>query len=373
MSKKILLTTTHFYPYKGGLENFALELAKGLTAKKNVVNVLTFQDKNLLENETYEGITINRIPGLNILGNTYTLPVFNKKYRENIEKIINSDYDVIITNTRFFIMSYLGMIIAKKINKKKNKTKFIHIEHGNVHVVHKNPIITLLAWIYDQTLGRIIFRNADLVVGISKQCVTFAKKMGAKKTKLIYNSINLSEYKKINTDLRKKLNISPNKKIVTYVGRLIYAKGVQDLINAASDIKNIQLIIIGEGPHRKELEKIALKTKQKVIFTGQLNKKEIIEYLSITDIFVNPSYSEGLPTSVLEAAAMGLPIIATDVGGTKEIIKQNLVKPRNIKELKSKLIILTSKNKKQKTKTRQYALLSNFDINKNINKFEEIL
>jgi glycosyltransferase involved in cell wall biosynthesis len=66
-------------------------------------------------------------------------------------------------------------------------------------------------------------------------------------------------------------------------------------------------------------------------FLGERTQPEVIEILKQTDIFVNPSYSEGLPTSVLEAASLGLPIIATDVGGTREIIEHMksgyLIKP----------------------------------------------
>ena len=54
-----------------------------------------------------------------------------------------------------------------------------------------------------------------------------------------------------------------------------------------------------------------------ILFLGLRN--DIVNILSITDVLVNPSYSEGLPTSILEAASIGVPVVATDVGGTKEI------------------------------------------------------
>ncbi|PIN81804.1 hypothetical protein COV13_00230 [Candidatus Woesearchaeota archaeon CG10_big_fil_rev_8_21_14_0_10_32_9] len=360
--KKILLISNHFYPYKGGLENYVLNLAKGLNQNEYEVDVLTYNHKNLASYENYYGLNIIRLPCWEILGETYSIPkIFNTEYEKIISKILETKYDVVITNTRFFTISFLGMLLAKKIN-----CKYIHTEHGNKHVIHKNPLVTVLAWIYDQTLGRAVFSNANIVVGISKQCVSFAKKMGAKKTKLIYNSINLSEYKKVKTNLQQRLNISPKTKIITYVGRLIYAKGIQDLIQATTEMKSVQLIIIGEGPYRQKLEQLAKETNQKIIFTGELDKQQVIEYLSISDLFVNPSYSEGLPTSVLEAAAIGVPIIATDVGGTREIIQKNLIKPKDVKELK-KTIIKVLKEKQKKVN------LNKFDQEINANLFEELL
>lgn len=109
---------------------------------------------------------------------------------------------------------------------------------------------------------------------------------------------------------------------IIFVGRLIFAKGVQDLLAAYKDLRaraiDIHLTIVGDGPYRKELERLA--GQNGISFLGELNHAGVMKALKESDIFVNPSYSEGLPTSVMEAASVGLPIIATDVGGTNEII-----------------------------------------------------
>jgi glycosyltransferase involved in cell wall biosynthesis len=115
---------------------------------------------------------------------------------------------------------------------------------------------------------------------------------------------------------------------IIFVGRLIQAKGVQDLIkafNLLSDLPltyqhGLELWIIGDGNYRKQLEKLASKN-EKIKFYGELSHDKVIEKLKQANIFVNPSYSEGLPTTVLEAASVGLPIIATNAGGTNEIIQ----------------------------------------------------
>jgi glycosyltransferase involved in cell wall biosynthesis len=124
---------------------------------------------------------------------------------------------------------------------------------------------------------------------------------------------------------RKELS-QPNTAVtMTFIGRLVYGKGVQDLILTFPEIMNeskVKLLIIGDGSYKPDLERLAKNVnKGNILFEGQKNRQEIAEILSTTDIFVNPSYSEGLPTSVLEAGAAGLPIVATDVGGTREIIE----------------------------------------------------
>jgi len=94
---------------------------------------------------------------------------------------------------------------------------------------------------------------------------------------------------------------------------------------------------------------------------GQKEQGEVIKILNSSDIFVNPSHSEGLPTSVLEAGAAGLAIVATDVGGTKEIIDDGktgfLVSPSDKEALKEKICQLIE-NKKLRE-----------DFGRNIHKF----
>ena len=138
--------------------------------------------------------------------------------------------------------------------------------------------------------------------------------------------------------------------IITFVGRLIDGKGVVDLIKAFAGTKrvDIKLFIVGDGTQKKRLENLSeeLKIENKVIFLGYKKFEDAIGILKISDIFVNPSYTEGLPTSVMEAALCKKAIIATDVGGTNEIITDQrsgfLIRPNDILILREKLEILIS-------------------------------
>lgn len=133
--------------------------------------------------------------------------------------------------------------------------------------------------------------------------------------------------------------------IITFVGRLIEAKGVQDLIKTFNTLAypNLELWIVGDGNYRQELVKLA-NNNPKIVFYGEQSHDNAIDILKQSDIFVNPSYSEGLPTSVMEAASVGLPIIATDVGGTNEIIEHDksglLIIPRDIQGLSYAISLL---------------------------------
>ena len=87
----------------------------------------------------------------------------------------------------------------------------------------------------------------------------------------------------------------------------------------------VSLTIVGDGPYRGELEKITSDsgTGAYVSFVGKKNKEELYQYYSNADLFILPSESEGMPNVVLEAMAMGLPILMTPCGGSKELITGN--------------------------------------------------
>ena len=373
---RILFFTTNFYPYLGGLENYVLELARRLIKKGIKVDVLTYNVNRIEEYEEYNGIGIYRIPCYDILKDVYSLPKFNADTKMILKKLAENKYDFVITQTRFFSSSWLGMRFAKK-----NNIRHIHTEHGNVHVKHDNKIIELVAWLYDMTIGKKIFRSAWKVVGISKACCDFAIRMGAdlNKVLLVHNSVDTSEFmpkdRGTKERVRKELNINEGSFVITYVGRLIYAKGVHDLIKALKGMPEAVLIIIGKGPYRGELKRLADYTVVNCQFIGEKSSKEIVDLLNASDLFVNPSLSEGLPTSVLEAGACGVPIIATDVGGTREIIDDGkdgfLVKSQDSESLREKILILKDdKSVKEKfAKSIRKKIEQEFDWDKNVERY----
>jgi len=113
---------------------------------------------------------------------------------------------------------------------------------------------------------------------------------------------------------------------VITVARLVTWKGIDRVIKAVSLIADCRLIIVGDGPERTSLENLAtdLRIAERVIFTGQVSRQTVLEYLKASDIFVLNSTYEGLPHIVLEAMAVGVPVIATDVGGTGEVVKHEV-------------------------------------------------
>lgn len=338
-AKRILIFAAYFLPSVGGYETNIYELSKRLLRRGYQIDIITCnaenapKSRNLPTYDKLDGISLYRLPSWNILGGNYPIPKPSPTTFRILSHLLRNDYALVNTQGRIFLTSFLGLIFAMI-----KRIRLVHTERGTRPAASRG-FIDLVRIINDHTLGRLIIRSAWKTIGVSQNTCDFLTKMGAREAILIHNGINTNIFE------RKKPSQPDTTVTITFVGRLVYGKGVQDLILAFPEIARefkARLLIAGDGSYKPELEKLSQNVaKSNILFLGQKNRREIAKLLSTTDIFVNPSYSEGLPTSVLEAGAAGLPIVATDVGGTSEIIEDGksgfLVPLGDIQILKEKL------------------------------------
>ncbi|MEQ8476361.1 glycosyltransferase family 4 protein [Fulvivirga sp.] len=147
------------------------------------------------------------------------------------------------------------------------------------------------------------------------------------------------------TEFRACNNISENAMVFCFVGRLVRDKGIVELVAAFDSltVDNTYLVLVGN--YEDQREPLTVETKNKI----RLNEKiiavgfqsDIRMYLAASDVFVFPSYREGFPNALLQACAMGLPSIATNINGNNEIIQpgQNglLIETKNTSQLKESM------------------------------------
>lgn len=137
---------------------------------------------------------------------------------------------------------------------------------------------------------------------------------------------------------------------VVSVGRLVPWKNMEGVIDAGAVVGTGSLIIVGDGPERERLIEHAGKVFPRTTFTGALSHKETLAVIADAQVFVLNSTYEGFSHLLLEAVSLGVPVVATDVGGNKEIIRTDadgiLVPSNNIAELASALTTALSRKKR---------------------------
>lgn len=228
------------------------------------------------------------------------------------------------------------------------------------------------------------------LITVSQQMKNYLNDLGRFRNgamQTIVNGVDIEKFSiPVNKKLCSELHINPEDIVFLCVGRLEKIKGHDTLIQAFSKIKpasNVKLLIVGDGPCRKEIENDIAKDglQNNVIMLG--HRDDIPELLKLSDCFVLASHSEGLSCSIIEAMAAGLSVITTDVGGNSELVKDGengyLVPHDNPLELSVKIGALINNAAKRKQfgkaslKFAEKSFSLNTMIEKYVNNYNEMI
>jgi glycosyltransferase involved in cell wall biosynthesis len=343
----------------GGAERLIIDVAKNINKSLFDVKIIFLKENKGQEIADWEDeLKKNNIPII-IVGKNNKLGIIHLL---NLYKILKKE-KVSIIHTSLFGAVIFGTIAAKLAGVKYVITTIHGLESYNV---------------IKKFLSIIIFRINNKVIAISKALkkhLLSYYKVNNKKIKLIYNGINVDEFIYKNRNYNKKERIR-----VGFVGRLEKVKGPDYLLQALKHLKNENFIcyIAGEGSLKKYLLEVVekLNLKNKVKFIGW--QKDVSSFLKKIDIFVLSSRNEGLGLAILEAGLSGLPVVASRVGGIKDIIddKKNglLFRKGDVNNLTKKINYLIENNKERERlgKSLQKKIVKNFDIKDTVKHYEEI-
>ncbi len=244
--------------------------------------------------------------------------------------------------------------IAALVSKICRVPLIITLHGSDVFIAERNILF--------KNLAKVAFTQSDQITSCSPDLKDRLVKLGAdaRKIKLIPYATNptLFERKDNNAvaQIKTKLGIKKNQQVILALGRLVYKKGFEYLLQAAPSIlqgiRNVKFVIAGDGDLREELKEQALKLgiRDVVIFPGTIYRDDIPNYFQMCDIFVMPSIRDhmgnvdGLPNVILEAMAAEKPVVATNVGGISLAIKDNvngiIVEEKNPTELAEAILRL---------------------------------
>lgn len=376
---KLCIVTHTFLPHVGGIERVVYEQSKRLLRRQFELKVLTH--RNYTEkNYVYDGIPVQCYAALNIgfrLGIPYPIPNVTS-FKTFLEAVKSSD--LIHAHGH----PYLSSLAAAKLAKRYRKP-FVLTQH-NTFIDYKG-IWNTVERLNDHYVGEQVLKNADKIVVISNATKKYVLSLGAQpeKVEVLYNGVDLDRFKLLPTareEIRRKHGIAQNAIVAVTVRRLVYKNGIDTMIESAKIAiqtnPELVFLVIGKGPDLADIKtKIEnLKISNKFILAGFVADKDLPSYYNAADFFVLPSKSgEGLPLVALEAMACGLPVVATDVGGIKEVLVDDYGKlvPPNAPDAMAEAIVGFSQFKSSSTKENLRRIVEKkFGWDANVNKMVKI-
>jgi L-malate glycosyltransferase len=297
----------------GGLDVYIYNLAKTLLARNHEVHIIAAENNIHMQELVNKGARLHLIPQkLNTHG---IFIYFIKSTYKTLKLIQNDNIDILHAHC---IMPGLSSAIASTITQ----SPFVVTFHGGD--------IGSIKWKFKKLLRKIVAIRSDKLILLNKDQIEEFTRSGIDKSKmaLIHTGVDITEFKANfrSSDARNNFHIMDDEKIILSISTLNKRKNIKLLLESFSLLpkdKPYKLLIAGDGPERSGLESYSKKLNiaDRTIFTGLISsRRNVVDLMLCSDVFVLSSLVEGLPLTILEAMASKTPVISTRVGGVPEVI-----------------------------------------------------
>lgn len=332
---RVLMLSDYFYPHVGGgVEKVVYELSKRLVDFGCDILVITLGDEYSSYN--VNGVKVFKLPSVDLTKFLQIQLSIPRSIKALAQTVKDFSPDIVHAHNVFFATSLLAVLI-----KWFSRGKMVFTAH--LGKIEKLRLLgrwkVLAAEVYEKIAGRIILSSSDIVIAVSNSVRDHVLSLGvpSEKVVVIPNGVDINEFNpSLSTQGVDRINN------IIFVGRLIPNKGLEYLVEAAkilicSRISGVKFRIVGDGPYRQRFEELINEHKLASYFEILGRVPKVSDVLQEGGIFVRPSLTEGMPLTVLEAMASGLPIVATRVAGTPELIIHGetgmLVEPGDARQL----------------------------------------
>ena len=310
----ILYFSAQYLPTVGGVERYTWNLALRTVRAGHRAVVVTSALPGLPDHETdADGIEILRLPVWPVMNGRF--PVVRPAGAAALKRAVRQLHpDLCVIQTRMYTQSILAARAARRCG-----VPSIVIDHSTGYMPVGGGVVGLAGRMYEHLACGIIRRTGPDFYGVSAAVCRWLNTFGITAKGCLPNAVDpdalAAEGADRPVDWRGKLGLDPDTRLVVFVGRLIPEKGAVDLAEGVRGLPGTVLVAAGDGPDRARLQELG------ALAPGALEHREVVQLLCQADAYCLPTrYAEGFPTTLLEAAACGCPILCTPTAGTEELL-----------------------------------------------------
>ncbi len=327
---KILMLSWEYPPrVVGGISRVVYDLSHKLVKDGHDVTVITYRDGDVPYVENDDGVKVNRVDNFMIAPNNFIDWVMQLNFNmiARAGEIIAEQGNFDIIHAHDWLVAYAAKTLKVSFN-----TPMICTIHAT-EAGRNSGIRTDMQKYINDTEWMLTYEASEVIVNSNYMKSELQRLFGLpyEKINVVPNGVNLNSFNNIyrDYDFRRRFAMD-NEKIILFMGRLVYEKGIQHLISAMPKILNsyhdTKLIIAGKGGMIDELRREAdsLGISQKVYFAGYLNSKDVQKMYKCADVSVFPSTYEPFGIVAIEAMLAGTPVVVSDIGGLNEIVEHGV-------------------------------------------------
>lgn len=349
----------------GGAEKLLVDMVELQREKGQYVDVLVLYDK---ENDFYiPGAITSKYNSKTSYKNIFEILKVIKKGKYNIVHSHLTHAQVWTSLVTFLDFSQYFKMLSR--NKSKNTRVYITTEHSTFNNRRGKNIYRVIERVLYSRFSRIV----SISKGVQESLIQWLKMEDKTKFLIIENGIFLENFYSSKSLLKSDFGLSEEDKVIVMIARLNDPKDHETLLKAMNLLpKKYKLLLVGDGPKLELLKSLSsqLKVANRVNFLGTRN--DIGSILKTSDIAVQSSNFEGFGLAAVEAMAAGVPVIASDVEGLRDVVSGAgvLFKKGDAKELAKKILEIDSdKNLKGKIIEEQFKRSNSYSLEKSIDKY----
>ncbi len=327
---KILMLSWEYPPrVVGGIARVVHDLSHRLYQDGHDVTVVTYRDGNVPYFEDDKGVKVHRVDNFMISSNNFIDWVMQLNFNmiAKVGELINQGEKFDVIHAHDWLTAYAGKTL---------KTAYGISLVSTIHATEagRNSGIQGETQKYiNDTEWMLTYESSEVIVNSNYMKNELQRLFGLpyEKINVVPNGVNINLFSEVERDYDfRRQYAMDNEKIILFMGRLVYEKGIQNLISAMPKIlanyHDAKLIIAGKGGMIDELraQVNSLGLGNKVYFTGYLNSKNVQKMYKCADISVFPSTYEPFGIVALEAMLSGTPVVVSDIGGLNEIVDHGI-------------------------------------------------